>query len=370
MADIIDLQWITNPDGTVCAEWQIANPDPLGDTYLFSVDDGPQKSTGAMQSDNYPGNVPHSISITSIANEPGAVSAGYTPPPRMQLAVFGAVPAQPPPPGITALSFTTTWEMLQNSIKGAINWAPTDKAVAYAEEYDIDCWLRVHFGDGCPSDLPGQITLDGSCFGSGPNTPKTVTMPMPNDPVAQGYEKTFISKYGGRYNGVEVVKQISMAGGMRQAEMVTPKCTTWDTLVKKHNLTPEALLESWQFYVQQYTEFFPDKILSLGMENPMGILPKLLAWIEANYGVARFLMQQNGLRATTPTTGNSFWAQAKELGFTLGAQTWGSVAQQSGPLDTELSIGIALGLKKMELYSQDVFQSVNYPLFVKYGEAL
>jgi hypothetical protein len=102
------------------------------------------------------------------------------------------------------------------------------------------------------------------------------------------------------------------------------------------------------------------------MENPMGILAGQLAYLKT-LGVANFLCQQNGLRSTSAIGPKSPWGQAKALGFAIGAQTWGDVAQGNGPLATTLSIAKAGGLKLVEVYAQDVLNPANAAMIGQYG---
>ena len=191
-------------------------------------------------------------------------------------------------------------------------------------------------------------------------------MPMPNDPTFLSDFGKFIAAFGARYNSNPAVSLISMAGGSRQGEMVLPTCPQWNTLANAHGLTSATLTASWEQIIGDWRTAFPAKTTTLGVENPMGILPGLLSWIKATYGTNTISIQQNGLRATTNTTGNSWWKQAKALGFTIGAQTWGDVAQGSGPLAKEFSNAETLGLSYVEVYQQDVIPTY-YPLFLQYG---
>jgi hypothetical protein len=284
---------------------------------------------------------------------------------------FGPLPtpaqAAALPPGVNGISVTTTWRALQPSIKGPIAWGLIDTAVGLAVQHKKHLYLRTHAGDGCPSDLPGMVTLPGTCFGSGPTEPASVTMPMPNDPIFLSEYGTFIKAFGARYNGNPAVTKVAMCGGSRQGEMVLPTCAEWLTFCTEHKLTAARLMASWERIVDLWRGAFRDHVTTLGMENPMGILGGLLSYMSVTYGPALIRCQQNGLRATTNPSHPSWWSQAHALGFKLGAQTWGDVQQGSGPLATELAVAEQLGLAYLEVYAQDVDDPANAALFAQYG---
>jgi hypothetical protein len=270
------------------------------------------------------------------------------------------------PPGVNGISVTTTWRTLQPSIHGPIDWSLIDSAVELATQHKKHLYLRVHAGDGSPADLPNQVTLPGTCFGSGPTEPPSVTMPMPNDRHFLHAYASFISAFGQRYDHIGQISKVAMCGGSRQGEMVLPTCAQWIAMCASRGLTAATLLQSWEFFVDRWRLAFPNHVTTLGMENPMGILNALLSYTWKVHGL-KCQMQQNGLRATTDPSRPSWWKQAQSFGFVIGAQTWGDVQQGSGPLETELQVAEQLGLAYLEVYAQDVDLPANAPLFAKYG---
>jgi hypothetical protein len=290
----------------------------------------------------------------------------------MQLFSFGPLPSKADLAylaklkGLAGISVTTTAGAMQKSYKGPISFQIYDQASAAAKSISKQLYFRAHFGDGCPKDLPGQVTLPGSCYSSGPTQPKSVTLPFPTDPVYQTYVDGFIAALGAHCNGDPTLAYQSACGPSRQGEDVEPTCPEWLALCTKNGLTAPRLLSIWEHDFALYRKYFPAHITTFGMENPMGILAGQLAYLKT-LGVANFLCQQNGLRSTSAIGPKSPWGQAKALGFAIGAQTWGDVAQGNGPLATTLSIAKAGGLKLVEVYAQDVLNPANAAMIGQYG---
>ena len=289
----------------------------------------------------------------------------------MELYSYGPLPAQARadaiPRGVAGLSVLTTWGVLQPSVTRPVDWTLIDKAVGVARNAGLKLYLRVQAGEGCPSDLPGQVTVPGSCFGHGPKTPKSVTMPLPNDATFLRAWTGFITAFGVQYHAEAVIDRVAMCGGSRQGEMILPTCSQWNVLAARHGLTAATLLGSWQTIIEAWRSAFPEKTTTLGIENPMGILATLLDWIQTRYGANDGIdIQQNGLCADTDPKQNLLTAP-HQMGFTTGWQTWGDVAQGTGPLAKTLAVAAQSGASYVELYAQDVMDTKNDPLFLTYG---
>jgi hypothetical protein len=341
---------------------------------------GPRGATGPAAARGWKTNVAYILAGTlllgvgaavGVVTFGGGAQAPKAPIVKMDLYRFGSAPtlaqAKALPPGIDGISDTTTWRTLQPLLTDPINWKSIDSDVSVATASGKHLYLRIHAGDGTPSDLPGQVTLPGSCFTSGAQAPPpSVTMPMPNSTAFLTDYGKFIAAFGARYNSNPAVTLVAMAGGSRQGEMYLPTCSQFVADSTKYGLTTATLTASWETIIGDWRTAFPGKTTTLGVENPLGILPGLLTWIKATYGTGMVDIQQNGLRATSNVTGTSWWKQAKALGFVIGAQTWGDVAQGSGPLLKEFQNAETLGLSYVETYQQDILP-VYYSLFAEYG---
>lgn len=308
---------------------------------------------------------------------PGKVTVpgGITETPALEIYSFGSMPTSAQAAllakvkGLYGLSFTSKWNVYQQSVKGPINWAPMAAAIALAKSMGLHIYVRINAGDGSPSDLTGMVTLPGSCFNSGPNPPAgNVVMPMPNSEARSEYYAALMQSFGAEFDGDPTISLVSASGVMRQGEMVVPSCPTWTDLCVKHGLTSTAYEWTWKANIDMIHAAVPSHVLTLGVENAMGILAGLLGDLHADGATAWLRCQQNGLRSTTNPTNNLLVA-AKALGFDIGWQQWSSVAQGDGPLTTTMGIVKASSARHLEMYEADVVNPVNAALIAQYGAA-
>lgn len=306
---------------------------------------------------------------------PGIVDVpdAFTETPQLEIYSYGSMPTSAQAAllakvgGLYGLSFTSKWNVYQQSVKGPINWAPMAAARDLAKSLGLKLYPRINAGDGCPSDLPGMVTLPGSCFSSGPTSPAgNVVMPMPNSAARAQYYAALMQSFGAEFDGDPTISLVSASGVMRQGEMVQPSCPTWTELCAKYGLTPAVYEQVWKANIEMVHIAVPSHTLTLGVENTMGILQGLLGELAADGATSWLRTQQNGLRSTTNPTTNLLTG-AKALGFKTGWQQWGSVAQGDGPLPTTMGIVKASGAVHLEMYEADVVNPANAALIAQYG---
>jgi hypothetical protein len=268
-----------------------------------------------------------------------------------------------PFPGVQGFDWTIGWATLEPNPSGPdqYNWSVLDTAVADAAAAGLKSQITVIPGTLAPSwviqtcpDVTIRLLHTGA----------VKTIAVPTSSVFLGLWTTFIRALGAHLATLTGITSVQASGLGDQGEMILspPTSGTWADV----GVTTASLLAGWKQVLTAWRTWLPAPVPSaLAIEEPLGlgasnVLETLIPWVHSKFKAAMWI-QQNALKASTPTT-SGYWPMLKRASdwTNTGWQMFGS-GTENGDLETAFSIGLASRARYFQVYLSDIVDSTMTP---------
>ena len=284
---------------------------------------------------------------------------------------------------IEGISLRASWSLLEPEY-GEYRWEYIDNILKQVEGTGKKVMIRI---------LPG-VTSPVWIYGKGVKkiefTPgrekkrikfgKTVKTPLMWDKKYIALWNEFINNFAKRYKDNSSVVMVHMSGPtVYSAEMHLLKFEDGKKILKDAGYSREKVVEAWDAVIDNYSENFPNTMLSLNIAIPFkkdGTLEEVLNYAISKVG-PRLSVQGNWLKSRTSNrflpysliSGLSESNSEVEIGFQMARSSKYSVSSQ-GTLEESVEAGLAVNAGYFELYKIDVLDKSNRDYLINLNNKL